>query len=133
MPRQRIHHTRETYDFPDDFPERLVRFQEESQLPWAEINRRLDTHPETTRRWKDQWAALAACPWRPALLLKPRALSRGRTAYRPEVTPSACWLWRMALPSTVVSASPFVGLPVDGGLTAPAHAGALDRQTFSQR
>ena len=32
-----------------------------------------------------------------------------------------------------VSASPFVGLPVDGGLTAPAYADALDRQTFSQR
>ena len=32
-----------------------------------------------------------------------------------------------------ISASPFVGLPVDGGLTAPTHAGALDRQTFSQR
>ena len=31
MPRQRIHHTRETYDFPDDFPERLKRFQEESR------------------------------------------------------------------------------------------------------
>ena len=31
-----------------------------------------------------------------------------------------------------VSASPFVGLP-GGGLTAPAHADALDRQTFSQR
>ena len=30
-------------------------------------------------------------------------------------------------------ASPFVDLPVDGGLTAPAHADALDRQTFSQR
>ena len=28
-------------------------------------------------------------------------------------------------------ASPFVGLPVDGGLTAPAHADSLDRQTFS--
>ena len=33
-----------------------------------------------------------------ALLLKPRALSRGRTAYRPGGAPSACWLWRMALP-----------------------------------
>ena len=32
-----------------------------------------------------------------------------------------------------VSASPFVGLPVDGGLTAPAHADTLDRQTFSRR
>ena len=29
MPRQRIHHTRETHGFPDDFPERLVRFKEE--------------------------------------------------------------------------------------------------------
>ena len=74
-----------------------------------------------------------AARWRrPAPLLKPRALSRGRTAYRPEGAPIACWLWRMALPSNVVSASPFVGLPVDGGLTAPAHADALDRQTFSQ-
>ena len=41
MPRQRIHHTRETYDFPADFPERLVRFKEESGLTWAELNRRL--------------------------------------------------------------------------------------------
>ena len=32
-----------------------------------------------------------------------------------------------------VSASPFVDLPGGGGLTAPAHADALDRQTFSQR
>ena len=54
MPRQRIHHSRRTYVFPDDFPERLVRFQEESKLPWAEINRRLDTDAETTRRWRDK-------------------------------------------------------------------------------
>ena len=51
MPRQRIHHTRETYDFPADFPERLVRFKEESGLTWAELNRRLGTHPYTMRRW----------------------------------------------------------------------------------
>ena len=51
MPRQRIHHTRKTYDFPDDFPDRLVRFQEESGLTWAELNRRLGTHPYTMRRW----------------------------------------------------------------------------------
>ena len=37
MPRQRIHHSRVTYQVPDDFPERLVRFKEESDLPWAEI------------------------------------------------------------------------------------------------
>ena len=54
MPRQRIHHTRETYDFPADFPERLVRFQEESGLTWAELNRRLGTHPFTMRRWRDE-------------------------------------------------------------------------------
>ena len=39
----------------------------------------------------------------------------------------------MALPSNGVSAFPFVGLPVDGGLTAPAHADAIDRQTFTHR
>ena len=58
MPRQRILYSRRTYDFPDDFPddfpERLVRFQEESELPWAELNRRLDTGPETVRRWRDK-------------------------------------------------------------------------------
>ena len=50
MPRQFTHHSRRT----DDFPQRLVRFKEESDLPWAEPNRRLDTHPETVRRWRDQ-------------------------------------------------------------------------------
>ena len=54
MPRQRIHHSRVTYGFFDDFPARLVRFKEESNLPWAEINRRLGTHPETVRRWRDK-------------------------------------------------------------------------------
>ena len=54
MPRQRIHHTRETYDFPADFPERLVRFKEESGLTWAELNRRLGTDPHTIRRWRDE-------------------------------------------------------------------------------
>ena len=40
-----------------------------------------------------------AARWRrPAPLLKPRALSRGRTAYRPEGAPIACWLSRTALP-----------------------------------
>ena len=53
MPRQRIHHTRETYGFPDDFPERLKRFQAESALSWAEIARRLGADPKTVRRWRD--------------------------------------------------------------------------------
>ena len=51
MPRQRIHHSRITYDFPDDFPERLKRFKEESGMSWAEIARRTGAHPYTVRRW----------------------------------------------------------------------------------
>ena len=54
MPRQHTHHSRMTYDFPADFPQRLVRFKEESGLPWAELNRRLDIDPETMRRWRDR-------------------------------------------------------------------------------
>ena len=53
MPRQRTHHSRRTYVFPDDFPDRLERFKEESSLPWAEINRRLGTDPHTIRRWTE--------------------------------------------------------------------------------
>ena len=37
MPRQRTQYRRRTYDFPDDFPERLKRFQEESGLSWSGI------------------------------------------------------------------------------------------------
>ena len=51
MPRQRTDHSRRTYVFPDDFPQRLVRFKEESGLPWAEIARRLGTYPHTVKRW----------------------------------------------------------------------------------
>ena len=47
MPRQRTHHSRRIYDFP----QRLVWFKEESDLPWAELNRRLGTDPHTVRRW----------------------------------------------------------------------------------
>ena len=54
MPRQRTHDSRRTYVFPDDFPQRLVRFKKQSGLPWAELNHRLDTHPETVRRWRDK-------------------------------------------------------------------------------
>ena len=39
MPRQRIHHSRRTYDFPYDFPQRLVRFKDDA---------------ETTRRWREK-------------------------------------------------------------------------------
>ena len=34
MPRQRTQHRRITYVLPDDFPQRLERFQEESGLSW---------------------------------------------------------------------------------------------------
>ena len=54
MPRQRTHHGRMVYVFPDDFPRRLKRFKEESGLPWAELARRLGTSALNLRRWKDK-------------------------------------------------------------------------------
>ena len=49
MPLQRTNYRRSTYVFPDDFPQRLERFQEESGLSRAEIARRIGTnHPYTT-------------------------------------------------------------------------------------
>ena len=51
MPRQRIHHSRITYDFTQDFPERLERFKEESGLSWSEIARRIGTYRHTVGRW----------------------------------------------------------------------------------
>ena len=54
MPRQHTHHSRIVYAFPEDFPERLKRFQQESGLPWAELDRRLGIDPETRRRWRDK-------------------------------------------------------------------------------
>ena len=56
MPRQWIPHGRKTHDstrdFPEDFPQRLKRFKEESGLSWAEIARRLRVDRETVRRWR---------------------------------------------------------------------------------
>ena len=51
MPRQRIHHSRVTYQVPHDFPQRLERFKEESGLSWSEIARRLGTYRHTVWRW----------------------------------------------------------------------------------
>ena len=52
MPRQRVNHRcGEYYVFPDDFAQCLVRFKEASELPWAEIARRLGADPRTVRRW----------------------------------------------------------------------------------
>ena len=41
MSRQHTRHGRIVYVFPDDFPERLERFKEESGLSWAEVARRI--------------------------------------------------------------------------------------------
>ena len=54
MPRQHTRHSRIVYVFPDDFPQRLERFEEESGLSWAELARRLGTDRETVRRWRDK-------------------------------------------------------------------------------
>ena len=40
-----------TYVIPDDFPQRLRRFKEESGLSWSEIARRLGTYRHTGGRW----------------------------------------------------------------------------------
>ena len=53
MPRQRINYVRDTYVFPEDFPDRLVRFKEEPGLPWAEIAGCLGTYPQAVWRWKE--------------------------------------------------------------------------------
>lgn len=53
MPRQRIHHRRDIRKIPDDFPARLRRFQEESQMSWSEIARRLETYRNIVWRWKE--------------------------------------------------------------------------------
>ena len=45
--------SRITYVLPDDFPQRLERFQEESGLSWLEIARRIGTYRHTVWRWKE--------------------------------------------------------------------------------
>ena len=39
LPRQHTRYNRRAYVFPEDFPQRLKRFQEESGLSWSEIAR----------------------------------------------------------------------------------------------
>ena len=53
MPRQRIEYRRISYTFPEDFPQRLERFQQESGLSWAELARRLGTYSHTLWRWRN--------------------------------------------------------------------------------
>lgn len=52
MPKQRTDYFRRTYNFPADFPERLMRFQVESSLSWSEIARCIGTYRHTVWRWK---------------------------------------------------------------------------------
>ena len=52
MPRQRTQYRTKSHGFPDDFPQRLMWFQEESDLSWAEIARRIGTYPHTVWLWK---------------------------------------------------------------------------------
>ena len=42
----------ESFGIPDDIPARLNRFKEASGLSWAELNRRVGTHPQTMMRWR---------------------------------------------------------------------------------
>ena len=52
MPNHRTHHSTITYFFPQEFPQHLVRFKEESVQSWAELSRRQWTHPHTGSRWR---------------------------------------------------------------------------------
>ena len=53
MPRQHTNYTRDTYDFPSDFPQRVERLKEESGLSQAEMARRLGAYPHTVWRWTE--------------------------------------------------------------------------------
>ena len=50
IPRQRNRYSSRTYVLPEDFPQRLKLFQEESGLSWSEIARRLE--PGKNVRWE---------------------------------------------------------------------------------
>ena len=53
MSRQHTRYNSRAYVFPEDFPQRLKRFQEESGLSWSEIARRLGTYRHTVWRWAE--------------------------------------------------------------------------------
>ena len=52
MPIRKIHHSRISPRFTQDFPCRLARFKESSGLNWAELARCLGTDPFAVRRWR---------------------------------------------------------------------------------
>ena len=51
MPKQRLDHFIQPYQFTDDFSDRFKRFQKESGLSWSEIARRIGTYRHTVSRW----------------------------------------------------------------------------------
>ena len=53
MPRHRTHHSTNTSFFPQEFPQHLVQFKEESGHSRAALTHRLGTHPRTVRRWRN--------------------------------------------------------------------------------
>ena len=53
MPRQRNRYSSITYALPEDFPQWLKRFQEESGLSWSEIARRYETYRHTVWCWAE--------------------------------------------------------------------------------
>ena len=40
------------YEFPQDFPQRLERFKEETGLTWNALARRLGVNPYRLREWR---------------------------------------------------------------------------------
>ena len=62
MPRQRAYYSTSTHALPDDFPQRLERFQKESGLSWSEIARRIGTYQHTVWSWPTAWALLTCLP-----------------------------------------------------------------------
>ncbi len=52
MGRRRKTHRRVSFDFPADFPERLERFRDESQLSWRSLARLLGVSPYRIREWR---------------------------------------------------------------------------------
>ena len=54
---QRKAHRQVEFDFPPDFPERLVRFKEASGLSWKALARLLGVRPYRLWRWRERGVA----------------------------------------------------------------------------
>lgn len=53
MDRANRRNDREAFGLPDDFPQRLKRFRDQSGLSWSELARRLGVYRHTVWRWKE--------------------------------------------------------------------------------